>query len=326
MRSFQGGYYPNLIALYRHLGLPLRAQQFTFSFSTHSESSSSLAHSTDGPFGTSSSSGAYFIHSGASGLSLPSLPASAYHLRRPWTFLLGVLTCVGYAGCYLLLLALSFLSYHSLLPCLFAGTLGDTVEQIAIFLWHPIPYTPLYTPLGRVWRSFIALIVVPLFSSVGTMPTAEVYSTPAKVILEYIHKTVGTDHYSLASGHSARTVADRLAEPVRAQGEGYLRLGTNITRIRRDSTSNKLRIRTGTAREEEEEIEVDKVILATPASVARTFLGMLQPSLDEAEGERVGRMKKALAGVRYKVSQRFLFGSFLEWTDPLQHGGRRRSS
>ncbi|KAK7688299.1 hypothetical protein QCA50_008670 [Cerrena zonata] len=39
MRSFQGGYYPQLIALYKHLGVKFRTTDFSYSFSTLSPSS-----------------------------------------------------------------------------------------------------------------------------------------------------------------------------------------------------------------------------------------------------------------------------------------------
>lgn len=64
----------------------------------------------------------------------------------------------------------------------------------------------------------------------------------------------------------------------------------------------------------EEGLKVDRVVLATPASVARTFLGMLEqslgPGVEDGEDERVriGFMKKALSQVRYKVRARLLYG------------------
>jgi hypothetical protein len=204
---------------------------------------------------------------------------------------------VGYAGCYLLLLALSFLSYHHLLPTLFSGTLGDFTTQISNFLYHPIPipFIPLYTPLGILWRNFISDIVIPLFSSVGTMPEDEVYKTPVGILLEYIHKTVGTDHYSPTKGHSARTIAERLVTPVKEQGEGYLKLGAEVKGLKKVGEEVVVELADG-------EIRVDRVVLATPASVAAKLLGMLEDSLEGHERDRVGLMKSALKGVRYKVS------------------------
>jgi hypothetical protein len=219
---------------------------------------------------------------------------------------------VGYAWCYLLLLALSFLSYHALLPTLFSGSLRDFTTQISNFLYHPIPLIPLYTPLGILWRNFVATLVIPLFSSVGTMPESEVYETGVGVLLEYIHKTVGTDHFTPGPGHSARTIAEKLSEPVKEQGEGYLRLGSEVKGLRKEG--GEVVVELG-----DREIRVDRVVLATPASVAGKLLGMLESSVEGREGERVGVMRNALKGVRYKVSPlpSYLSSPVLSFISPI---------
>jgi len=291
MRSFQGGYYPNLIALYRHLGIPMVPTHYTFSFAHLLPSAPSTNEAK-----TTSRNGVerpHFIHSGASGHSVPSLPSSAY--GSPIAFVTSCSTLVGYAWCYLLLLALSFLSYHHLLPTLFSGTLRDFTNQISNFLYHPIPLIPLYTPLGILWRNFVATLLVPLFSSVGTMPESEVYETQVGTLLEYIHKTVGTDHFTPGPGHSARTIAEKLSSPVKGQGEGYLKVGSEVKGLRREGGEVVVELGDG-------EVRVDRVVLATPASVAGKLLEMLESSVEGNEAERVGIMRGALNSVRYKVS------------------------
>lgn len=145
----------------------------------------------------------------------------------------------------------------------------------------------------------MATLVIPLFSSVGTMPEDEVYETNVGVLLEYIHKTVGTDHYSPGAGHSARTIAERLSSSVSGQGRGYLRLGSEVRGLRRVGEEVVVELGGG-------EVRVDRVVLATPASVAGKLLEMLESSVEGGEGERVGQMRNALKGVRYKVSPSFL--------------------
>lgn len=130
------------------------------------------------------------------------------------------------------------------------------------------------------------------------MPEDKVYKTPVKVLLEYVHKTVGTDHYTPAPGHSARTIAEKLAESVREQGEGYVKLGNAVKGLRYER--GEVVVQLG-----EEEVRVDRVVLATPASAAGHLLGMLEHSIEQAgegELERLKMMKSALKGVRYKVS------------------------
>jgi len=129
------------------------------------------------------------------------------------------------------------------------------------------------------------------------MPEDEVYETQVGTLLEYIHKTVGTDHFTPGPGHSARTIAERLSALVKEQGEGYLRLGSEVKGLRREG--GEVVVELGDL-----EVRVDRVVLATPASVAGKLLGMLECSLEGAEASRVGIMRGALKGVRYKVSPR----------------------
>jgi hypothetical protein len=147
------------------------------------------------------------------------------------------------------------------------------------------------------------------------MPESEVYETQVGILLEYIHKTVGTDHYSPGHGYSARTIAKRLSQSVREQGDGYLKLGSEVRGIRKEGEEVVVELGNGDG-----EIRVDRVVLATPASVAGKMLGVLEDSLEGSERDRVGIMKGALKSVRYKVSLspsfRFL-PAFLEWISLL---------
>jgi protoporphyrinogen oxidase len=149
------------------------------------------------------------------------------------------------------------------------------------------------------------------------MPEDEVYRTPVKVLLEYVHKTVGTDHYTPAPGHSARTIAEKLAASVKEQGKGYVRLGNAVKRLKfeRGEVVVQLSSQPGIG---EEDIRVDRVVLATPASVAGALLGLLEDSIQEAgedEAERLRIIKSALRGVRYKVSPTGLWHFSLTGTD-----------
>lgn len=143
------------------------------------------------------------------------------------------------------------------------------------------------------------------------------HGIPVKVILEYVHTTVGTDHYKPAEGHSAGTIAKKLAKSVEEQGEGYLRLGETIERMEcgEEGISLKLRKRslnsTAEAQDEQgeagvEEITVDRIVIATQASAAKELLGMLDRALtdepDKAERRRIATMRKALESVEYRVS------------------------
>ncbi|WWD08504.1 hypothetical protein V865_006616 [Kwoniella europaea PYCC6329] len=303
MRGFQGGYYPLLLSLFHHLQIPLETHNYKFSFS--------------------SSQSTYFIHSGSSGYSIPSLPSRAY--QNIFNLVRDMATFVGVAICYTLLVILSFVAYHDLLPRCLSNpgskktenemTLKEFTSILSAFLTQPftIPIIEyeVWTPLGELFESFfISKLVIPLFSSVGTMTTKDCLQLPMKVILEYIHLTLGTDHYQLSKGYTASTIAELLAKPIREQGEGYVRLSTEIMGLEYDGDVS-IKMKKSTAQrqgqqegEEEERITVDKVVLATPASVAKILLEGLESSLNNnrqiKEGRRVGQMRAALGKVNYR--------------------------
>lgn len=187
------------------------------------------------------------------------------------------------------LLALAFLSWHHLLPASLASP-SCTLRTLTN------PSLPL---VGSVWQDFIEEIVLPLFSAVGTMTSLDVWSTPVQCLLEYIHTTVGTAHYTLGKGFTAQRVAERLVNPIFEQGAEYLRLGADVTGLQyRDGA---VVVRLGV-----EEIEVDRVVIATQASAASGLLSMLEDTLlitgEKEEFRRVKGMTKALGEVEYRVS------------------------
>ncbi|WVO20404.1 uncharacterized protein IAS62_001700 [Cryptococcus decagattii] len=236
MRGFQGGYYPKLLSLYTHLGLPIVPVKYTFSFS--------------------SSQSTYFIHSGASGASMPSLPSEAF--TGPFRLARALMKLFGIALCYLLLIALSFAAWHDFLPPSLSST-TLTVREFTInlssFLSHPIriPVIGLspWTPLGNVFENFMGTIVLPLFSAVGTMRAADVWAMP----------TIG----GTSKGPRARLYLETTAD---------------------------------------ETLRVEKVVLATQASVSGRLLRNLDKSLkhwgEEKERRRIGKMIQGLQTVKYR--------------------------
>ncbi|KAL7422685.1 hypothetical protein Q5752_001976 [Cryptotrichosporon argae] len=283
MRSFQGGYYPLLLALYAHLGLSIHPTRFAFSFSRPTRDSAGIAHTRPSP------SDAYFIHEGASGLALPSLPSAAY--RSPRAFWRALSTLVQFAACYILLVLVAFADHHDVNPYS-RGTLAELVEAVDAQLTR----LPLVRFAG-VFPAFVDDVVVPLFSAAGTMTAHDVLSTPACAVLGYIHLTVGTSHYALHDA-SARDVAALLSAPVDAQGSGYVRVGAAITGLRRRADRS-IALCVG-----DDEVVVDRVVVATQARAASQLLGSFEPSLviagDKSEGRRVARMRKALGEVEYR--------------------------
>ncbi|WVQ70536.1 hypothetical protein IAR50_000055 [Cryptococcus sp. DSM 104548] len=298
MRGFQGGYYPLLISLYTHLRLPIVPQHYTYSFSNEA--------------------GTYFIHSGASGWSIPSLPSRAF--TGPLRFIGAILNLLGAAISYLLLVVLSLLAWHDILPSHLSSpdlTVRQFTNQLSSFLARPFPipiigWSP-WTPLGAAFEAFIGTIVLPLFSAVGTMTEQDVYDLPVRILLEYIHVTLGTSHYRLGGGLASGDVTSTLVEEVEAQGEGYVRVGTEVKGLEYavgGGVRVKLRRVAGSGsgsngdEGEVESLRVDKVVLATQASVARPLLEDLEANLktwgEEKERRRVRRMTEGLQSVRYR--------------------------
>ncbi|WWC65427.1 uncharacterized protein I303_108045 [Kwoniella dejecticola CBS 10117] len=296
MRGFQGGYYPLLLALYRHLGIPLKTANYKFSFSSPSST--------------------YFIHSGSSGYSTPSLPSRAWSTF--FTLVGALATFIGVAICYSMMVLLSLVAWHDLLPrCISRPsdlTLREFTSTISSFLSYPLtipipfrPY-PVWTPLGDMFDFFIAQIVLPLFSAVGTMTDADVWSLPVRIVLEYIHLTLGTDHYHPAEGYSAADIAKKLVRPVLAQSEDHLKLSTEIIGLEYISAEEGIRLSMKTSSADaggrNEEIMVDRVILATQASVAKRLLEGLEDSLRgvgrDKEKRKISEMRAALGKVRYR--------------------------
>ncbi|KAI9633634.1 uncharacterized protein MKK02DRAFT_34559 [Dioszegia hungarica] len=293
MRSFQGGYYPLLIALYRHLNIPMIPTYWTFSFS----------HLTSTP---KPDTKPYFIHTGASGSAIPSLPSKSYASPRALTR--AIASFLGTACAYLLWVVIAALGWHDLLPLRHGRqtTLRHMTARVSHHLTYPLSYfshslpraSALASPLGNVFEAFVYDIILPLFSAVGTMTTSDVLDTSIGSLLDYVHSTVGTSHFTLAPGISAGTVAMRLAEEVGAQGEGYLRVGEEVLDLVYSAGEGNITVKCRGG-----DIEVDQVVLATQASAAAVLLGMLEKTLKagaEAERSRVSGMRDALSEVEYR--------------------------
>ncbi|KAF7306446.1 hypothetical protein MIND_00435800 [Mycena indigotica] len=201
MRSFQGGYYPHLIELYRQLGVAFRPKDFSYCFSVFSPPSEKGAT----PLQTT------MIYNGASGREGVSMPAwlRDHHLKqkshraitRVFTFGLFLLATLHLVVCYIRLLFL-------VLPPLRSRKVStQTFEQ----------WTQETTPrhfIGRMlgwdsmWQSFTQDILVPLFSAVCTAPEADIMTHPVEDFLDYIWLTLGTHHFVVEKG--VRDVVSRL--------------------------------------------------------------------------------------------------------------------
>jgi len=175
MRSFQGGYYPNLIALYNRIGVLFRRQDFTYSFSTLTESRGIVAD---------------LIYNGRSGLGGVGMPSKRHSLREEakdmgyairaavwlWTIVAFVLATAGLLFCYVRLLSFSvpYFRPRSVQKITFAQWAEDNTPSgtVAHFLW-----------LDTAWEDFVHKILIPLFSAVCTASEDDIRSHPVEEFL-----------------------------------------------------------------------------------------------------------------------------------------------
>ncbi|KAH9055576.1 hypothetical protein EDB87DRAFT_1639775 [Lactarius vividus] len=222
MRSFQGGYYPQLIAFYTRLGVLFQRSNFSYSFSfldalpSHrtEESEKDLVHRA-----------AFAIHptliydgaSGSAGISVPTVLKQVYttlprrtfrRARAQLAFLFAFF--MSMASLILFFLCLQFLASPWLR--------GKSARELSWAEWaeRMTPRGPLARMAGldARWRAFVQDVCVPLFSAVCTAPREDVAEHPAEEFLDYIWQTFLTNHYVVSRG--MRDVVARLSSQIPA--------------------------------------------------------------------------------------------------------------
>ncbi|KAK0208047.1 splicing factor, Prp19-binding domain-containing protein [Desarmillaria ectypa] len=205
MRSFQGGYYKQLMALYKRLGVKFTPRDFSYSFSLLSMSEKGRQITAE------------MIYNGSSGLGGVSMPSTLDESKsdlgltlraasKAWTIGLFVIWSIHILFCYLRLLWLSIPMVRS-----------SGIETMAYKDWvkktHPTGLLAKWTGFEQVWTEFTHAIMVPLFSAVCTAPEQEILDHPVEEFLDYIWLTLGTHHYVVVDG--VRDVVGRLVSTVR---------------------------------------------------------------------------------------------------------------
>ncbi|VDC02017.1 unnamed protein product [Peniophora sp. CBMAI 1063] len=217
MRSFQGGYYPQLIALYAHLGVRTRQTDFSYSFST-------LSTTAGAEKGLKPEYNPHFIYDGASGRQGLSIPTAdvrhAQGFGRLFAWISSILHTLLILGLFLRFLVLSA-------PFLRPAP-SVTWEEWAA---QSAPRGPLarWTGLTRAWDEFLAHLCIPIFSAVCTASADDVRMHPAEEFLEFNWKTFGTHHYVVADG--VRDVVARLSAPLELKN---VHLDSPVTSLKPD--------------------------------------------------------------------------------------------
>lgn len=292
MRSINSGYYPNLMRLYRSLGVRLRKSDFTFSFAVH--------HTPDQPF---------LLYNGMSGLRGISLPdtsndTATNHVRnarhsygrRMIGYVVHARLCLSFVTSYVCLLFLAL--YHHAL-----GHLSDPQ--------HPLSSEPLSRWTRRHTRAlhpaFVHAVLFSLFSAVGTSSYEAVAGMPTAELLLYVAVTFLRSHYVVQDGVQAVQLA--LTNGVR---KSNVHLASAVERIEHDPVTGCARIcyRSTVDGRELNISNFDHVILACPANLSASLLQTYEGSLSKQQRsssasnvlQNIIAMHQALSQIRYERS------------------------
>ncbi|KAJ7485592.1 hypothetical protein FB451DRAFT_1432063 [Mycena latifolia] len=224
MRSFQGGYYPHLIALYTKLGVAFRQADFTYSFSllSHAEKAQRLRTT--------------LIYNGASGRNGLGMPAwmQDLHISRKGhhaitrLFALGVFiisTVQLYVCCMrLMLFAVPAIRPQRLNALTFAEWAAETV---------PRNFVARAFHFDATWKAFTQDVLIPMFSALCTAPEEAINAHPVEELLDYIWLKFGTHHYVVV--HGVRDAVHRLTLNVK-----HIHLSSPIVGLHPDPSDPRL--------------------------------------------------------------------------------------
>lgn len=235
------GYYPELLSLYRHLGIPVRKSDFTYSFASLPSTLRSSRRPGALPgvekFGAAARAPSpTLLYNGSSGLRGFSLPSSLQlgapppvalltSPREAASFLSRTLPAhVSAVRSYLLSVLLFALSYiHLLTLALWHHYTGHTRDPA-----HPLAMMPLaeFCASARLRPDFTERVVISLFSAVMTASRQSVREAPTAEVLSYIALTFLRNHYTVGTG--VCEVVNALAKPMPSEN---IHLGASVADI-----------------------------------------------------------------------------------------------
>lgn len=177
MRASAGGYYANLMEMYRYLRIPMHPIRFLFVFAR----ALSNAVPLDTPRDAGAIPGSYFVHASNMHQLIPPRPAGSGLLKH-----------------VLEILYLIICHFWFSVACFVVTPGKETVAEYIDRIWLPKRYANKY--------------LLPLMSSVSTCSHAEMLAFPASDVVNYKRKTTGQHHYAVCGG--AHQVQDKLAAGV----------------------------------------------------------------------------------------------------------------
>ncbi|EGO19464.1 hypothetical protein SERLADRAFT_442940 [Serpula lacrymans var. lacrymans S7.9] len=273
MRSFQGGYYPQLLALYKHLGVKFRQANFSYSFSLLSSFNTLKA-----PKMTTTM--IYNGQSGRAGVSMPSSLTVANSKSLP-TQVTNYTVSYGLFVISTIYLLLNYLRLIMLsIPCLRSARAPEMTFREWIEYAAPIGFIGQILGSEASWKDFSYDVLVPLFSAVCTAPEEDVTEHPAEEFLDYVWLTLFTHHYVVTNG--VKDVVKRLSKNVQ-----HVHVGTSISAIRPHSEDPHLvSIHCSINGREEVYSDFRHIVFATQANSAIPLLTSYMKSLSPESSHR----------------------------------------
>lgn len=165
MRSISAGYYPRLIRLVRHLGLPLREREYTYSFATSCHPADGTAAAGPGE-GRPTMTALYGGGGGRAGYTLPSATVTER-----------------------IAITLGFI-YYALLALVLSGL------RLTSTSWLRNMRHDAFCARFGVPRAFTANLLDPTLCAVCTCTEAELAQYPAAYLLDYRARTFWRSHYT----------------------------------------------------------------------------------------------------------------------------------
>lgn len=173
------GYYPQLIALYKKLGVAFQEADFSYSFSLLFPPTSTRVKQITATM-------IYNGNSGLGGLSMPSLLDEPYHstkgrgllvraFTKAWTVGLFLYMTMCITVCFLRMLFLSVPIWRS----------NDRKTSFAEWAEKTVPTNILarWTGMDSVWRDYTQTVLLPLFSAICTAPEHDIQRHPVEEFL-----------------------------------------------------------------------------------------------------------------------------------------------
>lgn len=316
MRSINAGYYPNVVALYKKLGVPLRRSDFTYSFANiaHEPQQSSSSSTTAGGHRAPSP---WFLYEGASGFrgfGIPSalnprgqrkrrnnaVDGSDSSRREPRSSFVETMLILR---TYLVQITTFVLGYIYLLTVsLYHHHLGHTrdprhdVNRQTFQQYFGLKQAPHTNSLTRLTTTFLQQVVVPLFSAMMTAQGDSVLHAPVAEVMDYVALTFGRSHFTVAAG--VLEVEQRISQPLQPE-----QIHTNclVKRLQRTGDSISIEV-------EEEGADLtynkfDHIVLATQANQSAEFVETLLGDQNHGASPQLSRMAQQLRSFTYEDSQ-----------------------